>query len=66
MVSSVFVLLVGDAGEAPPSTKSGDEGVNCISGIDCALWEREEDIFGMKVKSVPGRLLRGHIVGNRG
>lgn len=51
MVSSVLVELVGDAGEAPFSAKSGEEGVNCISGIDCAPGVCEVDIAGMKVES---------------
>lgn len=75
MVSSVLVELVGDAGEAPPSSKSGDDGVKCIS---CCPWTTrvgEVDIAGMKVKShgirilvkdVPVGCLGSHSVGTWG
>lgn len=69
MVSSVLVELMGDAGEAPPSSKSGDDGVKCIS---CCPWTTrvgEVDIAGMKIEghvSVTGWLLQTHSVGTWG
>lgn len=65
MVSSVLVELVGDAGEAPSGTKSGNEGVNGFSGGHGTTGIREEDIFGMKIEGhviVPSLLLGTHSV----
>lgn len=66
MVSSVLVELMGDAGEAPPSTKSGDESVNSVSAADCASRVCEVDIAGMEVEaghvtSVPFVWLGTHV-----
>jgi len=69
MVSSVLVEFVADAGEAPSSTKSGDEGGNCISGRDVASGVCEEGIAGMKIEShvtVPCWHVQTHIAGNWG
>ena len=65
MVSSVLVELVGDAGEAPSGTKSGNEGVNRVPGGHGTAGVREEDIFGMEIEChviVPSCLLGTHSV----
>jgi len=51
MVSSVFVLLSGDAGEAPSRTTDCVELGKTIGGSDGALGVCEEDIARMEIKA---------------
>lgn len=51
MVSSVFVLFTGDAGEAPSrTTECGEEG-KTICGREVALGVGEEGMFRMEIKA---------------
>lgn len=50
MVSSVFVLFTGDAGEAPSSTTDAGEDGKTIGGRECALGVGEEGMFRMEIK----------------
>lgn len=64
MVSSVFVELVGEAGEAPPNRRSGDEGYESFCLVNCASGVGEVDIAGMEVKghvTIPVLLAGSHI-----
>lgn len=65
MVSSVIVELMGDAGEAPSRTKSGEEGVKALPGGHGTTGICEEDIFRMKIKghvTIPNELAGTHSV----
>jgi len=51
MVSSVFVELMGDTGEAPSVTTEILEVGECISWGNVALGVGEEGIFRMEIKA---------------
>lgn len=64
MVSSVFVLLIRDAGELGTSTTEAGEVVKSMLGRDVAAGVGKEDIFSVKVKLSTGHLVGSYIVGN--